>query len=98
MTELTTTGEVILDWYRADQPIPFHVWAEQPEATRQAFVEASLRCWVERCNILTAMQHDAPRVLAEIDGGKTQRRADLMRALAEETRRRNGGNSATTIR
>jgi hypothetical protein len=81
---------VILDWYRAERPIELPVWIQLTESTRQAMADAATRVFVERIAALAAMLRDPAEVLSLVDGGEAKRRADLMRAMAQETRRREG--------
>ena len=85
---------MVLDWYRADRPIELPVWIQLTESTRQAMSDAATRVFVERIAALVAMLHDPAEVLSLVDGGESRRRADLIRAMAQETRRRNGDIAA----
>jgi len=80
---------MLLDWYRAERPVPLQEWIELQEETRQTLADAATRVFLERIGALAAMFADPAELWSLVDGGVAKKRSALIQAMEAETRRRN---------
>jgi len=81
---MTPTEQDILDWYRADRPMPLDVWILQPQDTRETFIGAATQVALERYTLAVSVLADASKAIAPIDGGRLQERARILEAMERE--------------